>query len=683
MISPDESAWNIFKTQTFLILSMFGASCQVYTFDIILVKVVGVMKKNSFAYSAWFQPMGDFSRENASTNTLYFAEEEFRKGLELLGAEKANVIFEINSDLPKEGFEIKSVEGGVKINGGCESGLLYGAYNLLFRLKRGESCENLDVSDSPAVSMRILNHWDNGDGSVERGYSGNSLFWKDGKIGYDLERLRDYARLLASVGINQISVNNVNVRLQTAKLLTDEGLPDLVKVAEVFRPFGIKLIISVHFDSPVWLGGLKTSDPADEKVALFWNEAAARVYKAIPDLAGFLVKADSEFQSGPNAFGHTQDVGANVIAKALAPHGGTLYWRCFIYNCLQDWRDTVTDRPKAAYDTFFPIDGEFDKNVILQVKHGPSDFQVREPNSPLLGAMKNTPEALEFQISQEYTGQQKDLYAWAVQWEEVFNQPFNETRTTRDLVGQEVNAIVAVSNTGNDENWCGHLLAQANLYAFGRMAWNPAITAKEVTAEWVSLTFGSSPFVSADAYEPILKMMLASRHVYEKYNAPLGICWMVYVHHHYGPSVDGYEYTKWGTYHRADHKAIGVDRTRKGTGYTAQYQPYVRDLYENLETCPEEMVLYFHRLPYDYKLKDGRTMLQYIYDTHFEGVEGVEGFIKTWESLKGKMPDDAYESVRTRLDMQLDNACEWRDVINTYFFRKTGIADNKGRRIYP
>lgn len=636
------------------------------------------MVKKSFGYRAWFQPEERVSGDAAPVKTKFFAEEEFRRGIAELFGNNLNIeiSYNINNTLPKEGYSLKGEAGGVKIEGGCESGLLYGVYALLFRLRRGESAENLDVSDKPVVAMRILNHWDNGDGSVERGYAGNSLFWRGGKIGYDLPRLRDYARLLASVGINQISVNNVNVRLQTAKLLTDEGLNDLIKVAEVFRPFGIKLIISVHFDSPVWLGGLKTSDPTDEKVAAFWNEAAARVYKKIYDLAGFLVKADSEFQSGPNAFGHTQDVGANVIAKALKPHGGTLYWRCFVYNCLQDWRDTVTDRPKAAYDTFFPIDGKVDSNVVLQVKHGPSDFQVREPNSPLLGAMKNTREALEFQISQEYTGQQKDLYAWAVQWEEIFDHPFNESRTTRDLVGQEVEAIVAVSNTGDDRNWCGHLLAQSNLFAFGRMAWNPALTAKEVTDEWVALTF------EKDVHASILEMMLTSRRVYENYNAPLGIGWMVCIHHHYGPSVDGYEYMKWGTYHRADNKAIGVDRTRKGTGYTAQYQPHVCDMYENLETCPQDMLLYFHRLPYNYRLKCGRTLLQYIYDTHFEGVEGVEGFIKTWESLKGKLPEEVYESVRKRLEIQLENAMEWRDVINSYFYRKTGIGDEKGRRIF-
>ncbi|MCL1844057.1 MAG: alpha-glucuronidase [Defluviitaleaceae bacterium] len=632
------------------------------------------MNNSGFEYRAWFQP--------TVKNSEFFAEEECRRGLwELFGANEFKVSFSINQSLPKEGFKVSSgsESGEVKIEGGCESGLLYGVYAMLFRLRQGGSADKLNISDAPAVSARILNHWDNGDGSVERGYAGKSLFWRGGRIGYDLARLRDYARLLASVGINQISVNNVNVRKDTAKLLTDEGLGDLVKVAEVFRPFGIRLIISVHFDSPVWLGGLKTSDPANAKTAEFWNEAAAGVYAKIPDLAGFLVKADSEFQSGPNAFGHTQDVGANVIARALKPHGGTLYWRCFIYNCLQDWRDTITDRPKAAYDTFFPIDGKFDKNVILQVKHGPSDFQVREPNSPLLGAMSKTREALEFQISQEYTGQQKDLYAWAVQWEEVFEQPFNETRKTRDLIGfdKEIEAIVAVSNTGDDKNWCGHLLAQANLYAFGRMAWNPALTARQVTEEWVALSFAKN------INKPIVDMLLSSRNVYEKYNAPLGIGWMIYVHHHYGPQPDGYEYAKWGTYHRADTKAIGVDRTRMGTGYTAQYQPFVRDLYENLETCPQEMLLYFHRLPYDYRLKCGRTLLQYIYDTHFEGAEEVEGFIKTWDSLKRDLPEDAYNSVRERLEMQLENAKEWRDIINTYFFRKTGIADEKGRRIYP
>jgi len=642
--------------------------------------VYEMIKKDSFGYRAWFQPSEiKFSPKVVGPDVFATMEcRELISNLFKTGDGNYEVKLDVNPNLPSEGFTIKGGADGLAIEGGCEKGLLYGVYNLIFRVRRGESANGMNVSDHPMVAKRILNEWDNGDGSIERGYSGKSLLWKDGRIGYNPERLRDYARLLASVGINELSVNNVNVRQNTAKLLTDAGLDDLVKVAEIFRPFGIKLIISVHFDSPCWIGGLPTSDPTDEKVAAFWKEAAARVYKRIPDLAGFLIKADSEFQSGPNAFGFTQEVGASVIAKALAAFNGTLYWRCFIYNCLQDWRDTVTDRPKAAYDTFFPLDGKFDKNVILQVKHGPSDFQVREPNSPLLGAMTNTRQALELQISQEYTGQQKDLYAWAVQWEEIFAHPVDEKRETRDLIGKEIEAVAAVSNTGDDENWCGHLLAQANLYAFGRMAWNSALTAADVTGEWVGLTFGTGP----DLYKPIYGMLMDSRQVYEKYNAPLGIGWMVCIHHHYGPSVDGYEYMKWGTYHRADTKAIGVDRTRKGTGYTAQYQPHVRDLYENIETCPKEILLYFHRLNYDFRLSCGRTLIQYIYDTHFEGADEVKGFISTWEGLKDKLPEDVFAHVRTRLGMQLENAEEWRDVVNSYFYRKSGVPDAKGRRIF-
>ena len=390
------------------------------------------------------------------------------------------------------------------------------------------------------------------------------------------------------------------------------------------------------------------------------------------------MKADSEFRSGPSAIGRTQADGANAIAKALKPFGGVIYWRCFVYDCMQDWRDTKTDRPKAAYDYFYPLDGQFDENVILQIKHGPTDFQVREPNSPLLGAMTKTRQAIELQITQEYTGQQKDLYALAVQWEEILDHPVTDNKNTGDLIGKEVEAVVAVANTGNDDNWTGHLLAQANLYAFGRLAWDYTLKPTQLTREWISLTFGVNPKI-----EKLLgDMMLKSRHVYEKYNAPLGIGWMVNIHHHYGPSVDGYEYMKWGTYHRADNNAIGVDRTLTGTDFTSQYHPSVRAVYENKETCPEDMLLFFHRLPYNYKLKSGQTLLQYIYDSHFEGVEDVEDFIKVWDTLKELVPNEAYVSVKERLVSQLENAKEWRDVINSYFYRKTGIADNNGRKIY-
>jgi len=528
------------------------------------------------------------------------------------------------------------------------------------------------------IEERILNHWDNINGHVERGYSGRSLFFNDGVIDYDPARIRDYARFLASIGINRVCCNNVNVTERAARMITEELLPDVAGLAAIFREFDIRFIIAVDFTSPRLLGRLNTYDPLDRDVIKWWEQASATVYNHIPDLAGFLVKADSEFRDGPAALGRTQADGANVIARALKPFGGKVYWRCFVYNCVQDWRDTVTDRPKAAYDHFYPLDGDFDDNVILQVKHGPSDFQVREPNSPLIGAMKHTAQAIEFQVTQEYTGQQIDLYALAVQWEEILNSPVSDTRTMRDLMGREVSTIVAVANTGLDTNWTGHMLAQANLYSFGRMACDPSLTAREVLSEWIALTFGKDSRLR----EPLLNMMIKSREVYEKYTSPLGLCWMVNINHHYGPNPEGYEFSKWGTYHRANHEAIGVDRTEKGTGYTAQYHPYLNELYSSLGSCPEELLLYFHRLRYDYRLKNGKTLLQHIYDTHFEGYEDVEEFIRTWDSLKPLLPDSAYKSVAARLQLQLSNAREWRDVVNTYFYRLTGVPDEHGRSIY-
>lgn len=647
------------------------------------------MKTNMafYEYDAWLQPG---AAKNIPPVRLKgpkdaaSAMEECRIGLKrLFGdgilSDDAAFILELLLDdtMAPESYRLGGTAAGLTIRASEKSGLLYGVYALLMRLRAGDDLSSIQSESAPAVRRRVLNHWDNISGTVERGYSGDSLFFKDGAICYDASRVRDYARLLASVGINEIALNNVNVTEQSAKLVTEDMLPEVAGLAGIFRPFGIRLILSVHFEGPVITGHLETADPKDEKVQAWWRETADTVYRYIPDLAGFLVKADSEFRDGPAAFGRTQADGANMIARALAPHQGTVYWRCFVYNCNQDWRDMKTDRPKAAYEHFYPLDGEFLGNVVLQIKFGPADFQVREPNSPLLGAMLKTRQAIEFQITQEYTGQQIDLYALAVQWEEIFNTPISDTRLTRSLAGREVDTIAAVSNVGSDMNWTGHTLAQANLYAFGRMAWDPSLTARQVTEEWIIQTFGNDPAV----IKKLTGMMLMSRGVYEKYNAPLGIGWMVTVGKHYGPSVDGYEYMKWGTYHRADHTAIGVDRTKTGTGFTAQYHPFLDRLYSGKNTCPEELLLFFHRLPYTYRLESGKTLIQHIYDTHFEGAEDVQGFIETWESLKEHLPHCVYESVRIRLHRQLENALEWRDVVNTYFLRKTGIRDEKGRFI--
>jgi len=640
-------------------------------------------------YDAWLQPRAGFPmakmRLRVEEGVSAFAAEECRAGARRLygggiWADDADFTVSLAPDasLPPEGYRLQGAKDAVTVAGADASGVLYGVYAFLMHLQAGGDPAGIREQTAPAVPRRILNHWDNIDGSIERGYAGRSIFFRDGAFCYDAGRVRDYARLLASVGINQISINNVNITEESARLITEEMLPEVAKLAEIFRPFGIRLILAVNFKSPVALGGLTTADPLCEDVARWWRDTVDTVYRHVPDLAGFLIKADSEFQYGPAALGRTQADGANVIARALAPHGGILYWRCFVYDCTQDWRDTQTDRPKAAYDNFYPLDGLFEENVVLQIKNGPVDFQVREPNSPLFGAMRRTHQGMEFQVTQEYTGQQIDLYALAVQWEEVFAAPVSDTRLTRDLVGKEINSIAAVSNVGDDPNWTGHTLAQCNLFAYGRLAWNPALTARQIIEEWIRLTFGGDPRL----LEPLTRMMLASREVYEKYNAPLGIGWMVSILDHYGPSVDGYEYSKWGAYHRADHRAIGVDRTRKGTGFTAQYHPYVASMYENIETCPENLLLFFHRLPYTFRLKSGKTLIQHIYDTHFEGVENVQEFIDTWQSLRPYLPENVYASVAERFRRQLMNAKEWRDVINTYFYRKTGIPDEKGRKIY-
>ena len=640
-------------------------------------------------YDAWLQPgavKGIKPLRLFGPDEADFALKECRIGLYRLFGEdivrddaEDALELELDSSIMPEGYRLTGSSNRVVVAASDKAGFLYGVYALLRYLRAGKDMAAIHVHSAPAVKRRVLNHWDNANGTIERGYSGKSIFFRDGELRYSENRIRDYARLLASVGINQISINNVNVTKQSAKLITEEMLPRVAALADIFRPYNIRLILSIHFESPVILGGLTTADPLDEAVAAWWQDAAQRVYRYIPDFAGFLVKADSEFQGGPSSQGRTQADGANVIAKALAPFGGCVYWRCFIYNCMQDWRDTVTDRPKAAYETFMPLDGKFADNVVLQIKYGPTDFQVREPNSPLLGAMEKTRQAIEFQVTQEYTGHQIDLYALAVQWQEVLDTPVSDTLQTRSLVGEKIDTIVAVSNVGDDENWTGHTLAQANLYAFGRMAWNVSLTAREVTEEWVKQTFLCEP----PAESALVEMMLSSRSVYEKYNAPLGIGWMVVPNGHYGPSVDGYEYSKWGTYHRANHKAIGVDRTQKGTGLTKQYHPHVAAMYDGLDTCPQDLLLFFHRLPFDYVLKSGKTLIQHIYDTHFEGVEDVQGYIRTWESLKDQLPPSAYSSVKERLSRQLQNAAEWRDVVNTYFCRLTGIADEKGRLIYP
>lgn len=601
----------------------------------------------------------------------------------LLGREKQN--------LGEEGFIIKLLteneQKQLLVAGKTDRGLLYGVFSLLRLIQTGTGLDELPRIENPVNQLRMVNHWDNMDGSIERGYAGKSIFYKNNKITGNLARISDYARILASVGINAIAINNVNVHKFETLLITDRYIKDAAKLNEIFRSYGIKLFLSINFASPLSTGELSTADPLNKEVRKWWKNRAEFIYSHMPDFGGFLVKADSEGRPGPFTYGRTHADGANMLAEALKPHGGLVIWRCFVYNCLQDWRDRTIDRAKAAYDHFMPLDGAFAENVLLQIKNGPMDFQVREPVSPLIGGLEKTNQVLELQTTQEYTGQQKHLCYLVPMWKEVLDFDTcakGRGTSVKKIISREVfknkyGGFATVTNIGDDTNWTGHQMAQANTFGYARLAWDPELTSEEIAESWIRLTYSNDRILVGT----IKDMLLGSWRTYENYTSPLGIGWMVNPNHHYGPNVDGYEYDKWGTYHRADHKGIGVDRTvRNGTGYAGQYHKEVARLYENVETCPEELLLFFHYIPYDYRLKSGETLIQYIYNTHFEGVEQAEELKRKWESLKDKVEEDVFDHVMERLEGQIAHSKEWRDIINTYFFRKTGIPDELGRKIY-
>ena len=560
-----------------------------------------------------------------------------------------------------ERFLLEKAEGCVTVCGG-ETGLLYGAYCALH-------CRRLGLMypegvQSPAFALRMLDHWDNLDGSVERGYAGRSLFFERGAFRREPERLRAYARLLASIGVNVVCINNVNVTPEAQALADERLLPDVAALAALLAPFGVRLMLAVDFAMPL-RHGLETADPLDSRVATWWRAQAAAIYSLVPTLAGFLVKADSEGRPGPYAYGRNHAEGANMLADALRPFGGVLVWRCFVYQCRQDWRDTHTDRPMAAYQNYAALDGAFAENVLLQIKYGPFDFQVREPPSPLLLAMPGTGKALELQLTQEYTGQQIDLFAMQGLWNDLF----------ADVPAASLRAVAAVANMGRDENWTGHPFAQLNLFAFGLTAWRPGLPFAGVTEAWARLSYG----LAGDALAKLTHTLLESRSVYERYTAPLGLCWMVNPGHHYGPSPMGYEYSQWGTYHRADRDAVGIDRTMAGTGFVGQYPPRLRARYEDPATCPDELLLFFHRLRYGYGMRDGRTLVQRIYDDHAEGARAAEDMRATLRTLAGALPPAVYAEALLRMERQVQNAREWRDVLCDFFHRLSGIADENTR----
>ncbi|MBQ0825296.1 alpha-glucuronidase [Streptomyces tagetis] len=579
-----------------------------------------------------------------------------------------------------EGYTLARRDGTTTVTAEGDRGLLHGLFHVV---RLGEDAFRGDRAPEehrPALALRMLDHWDNVAvhpvmGQVERGYAGGSLFWADGRARDGLDRVRAYARLIAACGVNAVAVNNVNVHATEARLLTDR-IGEVARLADTLRPYGIRTHLSVTFAAPVVLGGLETADPLDARVRAWWAEATARVYAAIPDFGGYVVKADSEGQPGPFAYGRTHADGANALAGALAPHGGTVHWRAFVYDHRQDWRDRSTDRARAAHDHFVPLDGAFAPNAVLQVKHGPMDFQVREPVSPLIGAMPRTRLAIEVQATQEYTGQQRHVCWLGPMWSEVLRfRPDGER-----AAGRLADALVAVSNAGDDPFWTGHPLAQANLYTFGRLAWDPGAEPGAVLDEWIALTHPGAPARLAEGLHAVLD---SSWHTYEKYTAPLGVGFMVQPGHHYGPGVDGYEYSPWGTYHFADRDGVGVDRgAARGTGFAAQYAEPWATVYESPDTCPDELLLFFHHVPYGHVLRSGKTVIQHIYDTHFEGVAEAEEARRVWAGLAGLVAPARHARVADLFEEQVRCAREWRDQVNSYFLRKSGVPDERGRTVY-
>lgn len=585
-----------------------------------------------------------------------------------------------------EDFQVRWLNVGGKrslfVVGGSDRGALYGVFALLQTLALEKPIKSLDLRGSPYAPIRILNHWDNLDGSIERGYAGKSIFWENDHVVKDVSRLRDYARLMASVGINGCSINNVNA---DARVVSKKYLPEVARIAEAFRPWGVRVYISLNFASPREIGGVKTFDPLDSDAIAFWKRTVDDVYRAIPDLGGFVLKADSEGRLGPSEYGRTPADAANAIARALKPHGGTLFYRGFVYNHKMDWRDLKNDRAKAAYENFHKLDGRFDDNVVIQIKNGPIDFQVREPASPLFGELEKTNQAIELQITQEYLGQQRHVCYTVPMWKEVLDfdmQAKGKGTPVKQLVAgktfsRPVGGFVGVANVGRDANWLGHHLAMANLYGFGRLAWDPDLSSEQIADEWTRLTFSNDPQV----VKTIVHILGRSWSVYESYTGPLGIGTLTdIIHIHFGPAPESSEYNGWGQWHRANETGVGMNRSiSTGTGFIAQYQPPVASVFETLETCPDDLLLFMHHVPYKHFLHSGKTVIQHFYDTHYEGAAEATQFVNEWKSLESHIDNQRFREVLDRLEFQAGHAQVWRDAVCRWFMKRSGIADEKGR----
>ncbi|MGA3161670.1 MAG: alpha-glucuronidase family glycosyl hydrolase [Terracidiphilus sp.] len=584
-----------------------------------------------------------------------------------------------------EGFWIAESDSGGKrivlIVGGSERGVLYGAFALVRKLATSDWTPKTRIAEHPGLPIRWVDEWDNLDGTIERGYAGRSIFFEGGNVREDLTAVREYARLLASVGINGCNVNNVNAAPQ---LIDSDHLKQVARIADAMRPWGVRLALSVALASPQKIGGLSTYDPADPAVKAWWAVKVNEIYTLIPDFAGFTVKADSEGQPGPTSYGRTPADAANTLAAALAPHGGVVLYRAFVYNHHLDWLDPKADRARAAFDIFHPLDGAFAPNVVVQTKEGPIDFQAQEPVSPLFAGLRQTSQAMEIQVTQEYTGQQRHLVYLAPMWKWVLDfdlRAGGKSTPVKELIAgksfhQSLGGIVAIAGVGR-EGWLGSPLALANLYAFGRLAWNPDLTADEIAVEWTRQSISNNPAVVGT----VTKMLMQSWPAYESYTGPLGMQTLTDITgSHYGPNIESSENNGWGQWHRADRLGVGMDRSVKtGTGFAGQYPPGVARVYESPKTTPDNLLLFFHHVPYTHKLHSGQTVIQYIYDSHYEGAEQAAALVDEWSSIKESIKPALYEDVRARLEYQAGHAIVWRDAIVQYFLKLSGIPDEKGR----
>jgi alpha-glucuronidase len=592
------------------------------------------------------------------------------------------------------GFHIRSTQWKgadcVIVTAPTDRGLVYGTFHLLRLMATGQPIDDLTVVEEPTNAERIINHWDNPfRQSVERGYAGQSIFdWE--RLPDLRERYWEYARLLASIGINGIVLNNVNTRIPSRQsanafiaekagwqLLESDGIEKTAALASVFRCYGIRTYLSVNYAAPMLIDDRTTADPIDSNVEAWWGQKADEIYDRIPDFGGFLVKADSEGQPGPYDYDRTHAEGANVLARAVEPHGGRVWWRAFVYS-------DHDDRAVQAYEAFEPLDGAFHDNVTVQIKNGPIDFQPREPVSSLFSVMTDTNIGCELQITQEYTGQGVHCSYLVPQWKEILEcdtYANGEGSPVMDVLADsegesEGEGIVGVANIGEDPNWTGHYLSQANLYGYGRLAWDPDLDSESITEEWVRLTFGDDPAV----VETITDILLDSWEICIDYTTGgLGLMHMMYngsarLENHYDPSPE-----EWPDYHGATEDGIGVDRTASGSGYTTQYPEPIADVFESPVQCPDELLLFFHHLPWEYELSDGTTIIQQLYDNCFDGVEEVRDLRDRWRSLNGDVDEQRYQHVAERFDEHVVQAERWCDTLVSFFYEYSQISDKKNR----